>query len=176
VSDEKKEIIDIAVLEMGGTINGILSPEDPSPKESRVVKFLTERQSEFSITCSSEIVVMKDSRAVLDNDRDLLAAAIERSFGNRILVPHGTFTMPETGEYLQQALGSSIGDKCVILVGAMIPLHDEGSDASSNLEFALDNLRDAPPGIWVAMSQRLWDPKTVIKDQETGEFRERNGV
>ena len=161
---------------MGGTVNGILSPEDPSPKESRVIKFITERQSEYSIRCSSEIVVMKDSRAVLDNDRDLLAAAIGRTSNNRILVPHGTFTMPETGEYLQRALDSSIGDKCVILVGAMIPLHDDDSDAPDNLEFALNNLRDAPPGVWVAMNKRLWDPKTVIKDPETGEFRERNGV
>ncbi len=161
---------------MGGTINGILSPEDPSPKESRVIEFITERQSAYSIRCTSEIVVMKDSRAVLDNDRDLLAAAIGRTLSSRILVPHGTFTMPETGEYLQHILAPSIGGKCIILVGAMTPLHDDDSDAPDNLEFALDKLRDAPPGIWVAMNKRLWDPKTVIKDPETGEFRERSGV
>ncbi|MCB0338926.1 MAG: asparaginase [Bdellovibrionales bacterium] len=175
-TNELREIIDIAILEMGGTINGILSPEDPSPEESRVIKFLTDRQSDYSIKCTSEIVVMKDSRAVLDSDREILAAAIVRTPVSRILIPHGTFTMPETGEFLRAYLGDKIGDKCVVLVGAAIPLHDQDSDAPKNLEFALNNLRVCPPGVWVAIAGRLWDPRKVQKDPNTGEFRERDGV
>lgn len=173
---QESENIEIEILEMGGTINGILDPDGPIPDESRVVEFLEKFQSEFLIRCSSKIVVMKDSRVIQTEDRKALTDAIRRTFTKRILVPHGTFTMPETGRFLQKSLGEKIGEKCVVLVGAMIPLGEEDSDAPANLEFAVANLREAPLGVWIAMNRKLWNPQEVQKDQETGEFRIRDGV
>jgi len=173
---KESENIEIEILEMGGTINGILDPDGPIPDESRVVEFLEKRQSELLIRCSSRIVVMKDSRVIQTEDRKALTDAIWHTFTKRILVPHGTFTMPETGRFLQKSLGEKIGEKCVVLVGAMIPLGEEYSDAPANLEFAVANLREAPPGVWVAMNRKLWNPQEVQKDLDTGEFRIRDGV
>ena len=163
--------IEIEILEMGGTINGILEPDGPIPDESRVVEFLEKFQSELLIRCSSKIVVMKDSRVIQTEDRKILTDAIRRTFTKRILVPHGTFTMPETGRFLQKSLGEKIGEKCVVLVGAMIPLGEKESDAPANIKFAVANLRQAPPGVWVAMNRKLWNPQEVQKDPETGEFK-----
>ena len=173
---KEPEHIEIEILEMGGTINGILDPNGPIPDESRVVGFLEKFQSELLIRCSFKIVVMKDSRVIQTEDRKALTDAIRHTFTKRILVPHGTFTMPETGRFLQKSLGEKIGEKCVVLVGSMIPLGEKESDAPANIEFAVANLRKAPPGVWVAMIRNLWNPQEVQKDLETGEFRLRDGV
>jgi len=165
------KIIDIAVLEMGGTINGILKPDDPAPTESRVLAHLEKWQDELGIMLYPTIVTMKDSRAVNNVDRRALADAIRQTTSKRILIPHGTFTMPETGEFLLDICGKDIGNKSVILVGAMIPLGQPESDGPDNILFALEQLRIAPPGIWVAMNRRLWDPRAVVKDPDTGEFK-----
>lgn len=164
--------LEIAILETGGTINGILSPDDSPPAGSRVVRYL-EEQADDGLIYSAEIVVMKDSRALDGQDRDDLARAIEATACGRVLIPHGTFTMTETGEYLRSRLRDTLDERCVVLVGAAIPLGEPGSDAPANLSFAIDCLRQGLVGIWVAMAGQLWDPREVVKDPQTGEFVKR---
>jgi L-asparaginase len=173
---EIDEMTEIAILEMGGTINGILSPGGVTPKESKVIPFLTNSPIYQEIKFTSEIVALKDSRDVVDTDRQALSNAIRCADTLRILVPHGTFTMSETGEFLLDALADELGRKSVILTGAMIPLGEPESDGPDNLEFAVDRLLAAPIGVWIAMNNNLWNPRAVIKDPETGEFIGRNEV
>lgn len=163
----------IHLLEMGGTINGIKAPGLPPPTESRVLNWLDENSERLSFDFTSEFVVMKDSRDVEDTDRELLGKAVLASSEQRILVPHGTFTMPETGVYLQQKLGDSLGGKCVVLVGSLIPLTEPNSDAPENLELAINYLKEPPAGVWIVMSGKLWNPAQVEKHPETGEFVEK---
>jgi L-asparaginase len=162
--------MNLLVLETGGTINGILSPDAPAPAESRVIQWLQQRSDRLNLVLESRILVMKDSRAINDFDRALLAAAIEAAEQRHILVPHGTFTMPATGVYLREHLSAAAQDKTVVLTGSMIPLGEPDSDAPAALLFALDSLRLATSGVWVAMGGRVWHPADVVKDAHTGEY------
>jgi L-asparaginase len=163
-----------ALLEMGGTINGILDPQAPAPTGSRVAAWLAQQTQRLSLQFSLSIVVMKDSRALTDADRQALATAIEQCPEDRILVPHGTYTMPATGQFLQRHLGPAAAAKRIVLVGSLLPLEVTGSDAPESLEFALTTLEGEGPGVFVAMSGRVWDPAEVIKDPASGAFIPRN--
>ena len=52
----------VAVLETGGTINGILDPAAPAPTRSRVVDWLREHRERLHLEIDARIVVMEDSR------------------------------------------------------------------------------------------------------------------
>lgn len=160
----------ICILETGGTINGILDPGAPPPANSRVVAWLQEHASRLQLECDSQLIVMKDSRAIDADDRTRLAAAIEAQPGQHILIPHGTYTMPETGLYLRARLGADASRKKIILVGSLVPLGEPGSDAPAALEFAVQKLRAGPAGVWIAMGERLWHPGEVVKDAVSGRY------
>lgn len=162
--------MELAVLETGGTINGIIDPAAPAPTYSRVVGWLCHHAARLQLQIESRIVVMKDSRAMDDADRARLAAAIEATSARRILIPHGTYTMPATGVYLRRHLGAEAQVKSIVLVGSRIPLGEAGSDAPLALEFAIATLRDEVVGVWIAMNGRTWHPAEVVKDQKSGDY------
>ena len=160
----------LAVLETGGTINGIIDPAAPPPTASRVVAWLSHHAWRLQLQVEPQILVMKDSRALEDADRETLAAAIESTPARRILIPHGTYTMPATGMYLRRHLGREVQAKSIVLVGSMIPLGETGCDAPLALEFAVATLREEPVGVWIAMNGRIWHPADVVKDDRTGQY------
>ena len=160
----------IVIVETGGTINGILDPADPPPVASRVVAWLQDQAQGLGLQPEARIVMMKDSRAINDADRAALVTAIESLQADRILIPHGTYTMPATGTYLRQHLSPRAQRGSIVLVGAMIPLGEAGSDAPAALEFAVSCLRRQPPGVWIAMQQQLWHPGEVVKDTVSGRY------
>lgn len=166
--------MELAVLETGGTINGILDPAAPPPVGSRVVAWLERHAGRLGLQIESQIVVMKDSRALDDADRQRLTAAIESTRARRILIPHGTYTMPATGVYLRRHLGAEALTRSIVLVGSMIPLGVAESDAPSALEFAVATLREEPVGVWIAMNGRIWHPADVVKDETSGDYVARN--
>ena len=166
----RRVTIQVLVLETGGTINGILSPDESPPRRSRVVDWLRQHSAALDITVQQEILCMKDSRAIDEEDRARLVAAIESSHCQHILIPHGTFTLAESGAYLCRHLTERRLQKTILLVGSLIPLGETNSDAPGALQYALAAMTDAPPGVWVAMSGRLWQPGEVMKDPDTGEF------
>lgn len=158
------------VLETGGTINGILDPGAVAPTSSRVAAWLYRHAGRLQLQPQVQIIAMKDSRAIDDDDRQRLAAAVEAAPVQRILIPHGTYTMPETGRYLREHLSEQSLAKSVVLVGSMTPLGEPASDAPAALEFALATLREKPVGVWIAVGGRVWDPHAVVKDPATGNY------
>jgi L-asparaginase len=49
-------------------------------------------------------VCMKDSRSLTQNDRKKILETIEKSVSKKIIITHGTYTMPDTAKYLQANL------------------------------------------------------------------------
>jgi L-asparaginase len=160
----------LLVVETGGTINGILDPRDPPPQQSRVMAWLESNSERLGLQLSCNLLLMKDSRALDEADRARLVAAVEAASEDRLLIPHGTYTMPETGVYLREHLSAAARAKRVVLVGAMIPLGDADSDAPAALDFALETLRRGPRGVWIAMGGQLWHPREVTKDEKSGRY------
>lgn len=121
---------------------------------------------------SKDLLFMKDSREITEQDRSLLASTINQSPYARFLVTHGTFTMAETGRYLKKHVDPAAG-KVVVLVGSMIPLGQENSDAPFNLGFACGAammLRES--GVYIAFNSRVWNPDKVHKNLEDLRFEE----
>ena len=116
-----------------------------------------------------EVVCMKDSRGISTADRKKIVAAIKKSPAKHILVTHGTYTMPDSGRFIEKNLGKT--DKVIILTGSMIPLIGfSPSDAGFNLGFAMAKFDTLTPGVYVAMNGRIFTPNEVVKLVSEGRF------
>jgi L-asparaginase len=113
-------------------------------------------------------LMMIDSlRMTLAHRRKVLAACLA-SRGDRIVVTHGTDTMPETA----RLLGPVIKNKTVVLTGAMIPYKFGSSDGMFNLGSALSFAQVLAPGVYIAMNGRCFHWDNVRKNRAKGEFEE----
>ncbi len=87
---------------------------------------------------------------------------------DKIVITHGTDTMPETA----RLLGRNIKNKTVVLTGAMVPYKFGSSDGMFNLGSALSFAQTLPPGVYIAMNGRYFDWANVRKNKALGEFEE----
>jgi len=111
-------------------------------------------------------LMMVDSLEMTDQDRDLILRNCLEPGRERIVVTHGTDTMPETARYL----GDRAADRTIVLTGAMIPYTFGSSDGLFNLGCALAFVQVLPPGVYVAMNGRWFDWRTVTKNRSIGRF------
>lgn len=104
-----------------------------------------------------------DSLLMRDDYRENIACICTSVPQWRILITHGTDTLVETAQYLQQR----IRDKTIVLVGSMIPAREENTDAEMNLEFALSTLQTTSSfGVYLAMNGQVFSPHNVRKNRE----------
>jgi L-asparaginase len=111
-------------------------------------------------------LMMIDSLEMRDLDRELILKSCAEPGCERVVVTHGTDTMPETARYL----GSRIEDRTVVLTGAMVPYTFGSSDGLFNLGGALAFAQVLPRGVYVAMNGRCFDGRSVRKNKATGRF------
>lgn len=115
------------------------------------------------------VVCIKDSRNLNRDDLEKLLAGIEASPNTKIIITHGTYTMPDTAKFLKANLKRK--DQTIILTGSMVPL--EGfipSDAPFNLGYALAKVDDLAPGVYLCMNGRTFTPDEVAKNLAEGKF------
>ncbi len=77
--------------------------------------------------------------------------------------------MVETAKVL-----SSIKDKTIVLTGALNPARFRGSDAEFNIGTAVGAVQSLPPGVYIAMNGRIWDPAKVRKNVAANRFEANN--
>lgn len=103
-------------------------------------------------------VCMKDSRALINEDREKILKAIEESDTDKILITHGTHTLTDTVEFLEKNLKNN--KKTIVLTGSSTPLKDfASSDAPFNLGYALAKVEELPFGIYFCVNR-----KTLTKE------------
>jgi L-asparaginase len=110
-------------------------------------------------------IIRKDSLHITAEDRELLRAAIAAQPTRHVLVTHGTDTMVDTAKVL-----STIADKTIVLTGALNPARFRGSDAEFNIGTAVGAVQSLPPGVYIAMNGRIWDPLKVRKNVAANRF------
>lgn len=110
-------------------------------------------------------VLRKDSLHISADDRDLVRRTIEAQPGRHVLVTHGTDSMVETARVL-----GAITDKVIVLTGALNPARFMGSDAVFNIGCAVAAVQTLPPGVYIAMNGRIWDPAKVRKNVAANRF------
>jgi L-asparaginase len=113
-------------------------------------------------------LMMIDSLEMQDIDRELILRSCLEPGRDRIVVTHGTDTMPETARYL----GGRVTDRTVVLTGAMIPYTFGSSDGLFNLGGALAFAQVLPHGVYVVMNGRRFDWRTVRKNKASGRFED----
>lgn len=114
-----------------------------------------------------EVLFRKDSLEITNQDRDLILRKVREDPAARILITHGTDTMALTGRHL-----SSVSGKTIVLTGAMQPAAFKHSDAPFNLGFAFACVQILPPGVYLAMNGRVFDPHSTTKNLEMDLFEE----
>ncbi|HBL39139.1 TPA: asparaginase, partial [Candidatus Uhrbacteria bacterium] len=114
-------------------------------------------------------ICMKDSRALTKQDIQSMVKTIEKSGAKRILITHGTYTMPDTARYIETNLKRD--DQTIIITGSMIPLEGfSPSDAGFNLGYAFSQVKILPPGVYLSMNGRVFNAGEVMKMLSEGRF------
>jgi len=113
-------------------------------------------------------LLMIDSLYMTKKNRISILNECFRSKENRIVITHGTDTMPETAA----VLGKTIKNKTIVLTGAMVPYKFGSSDGMFNLGSALSLAQSLPPGVYIAMNGKYFTWNNVRKNKTKGEFEE----
>jgi L-asparaginase len=120
---------------------------------------------------SVETLLMIDSLLMTDAHRDMILERCLHAPERRIVITHGTDSMPETAAVLGRGMGSGgIAGKTIILTGAMIPYTFGSSDGIFNLGTALAFVQTLPPGVYIAMNGKYFPWHCVRKNREGGVF------
>src|ERR1700683_2148881 len=82
-------------------------------RDTHLPEMLT--RSRTTLDVSVEALMMKDSLLMTGEDRECIAAECRRAKENRIVITHGTDTMPVTAK----ALEGQVSGKTIVLTGAM---------------------------------------------------------
>lgn len=123
------------------------------------------REANVGVEYELTSLMRKDSLELTDEDRDAIYAAVSDSAAQHILITHGTDTMAKTAERLRDIQG-----KTIILTGAMQPARLRSTDAIFNVGFALAAAQLHSPGVYIAMSGRVFAAGQVRKDRAAGQF------
>lgn len=154
----------------GGTIDSTYSGKKDTVEtrdHSAIPNFINslrlDQKTVFTEAC------MKDSRALSPIDWKKIVSSIEESSATKIIVTHGTYTMPDTARFLEANIKRK--DQTIVFTGSMIPLMGFApSDAPFNLGYAIAKVLDLPPGIYVCMNGRTLQPNEVVKLISEGRF------
>ena len=156
----------IRIIVTGGTFDKEYNELDGSLffRKSHVAEML--RLGRCRLTVKVQTLLIIDSLYMTATQRRRILQACVVSPERHIVVTHGTDTMVETAK----VLGPRIGDKTVVLTGAMVPYKFGSSDGMFNLGSALSFAQCLPPGVYVAMNGHCFPWDNVRKNRRKGEF------
>ncbi|NWF68254.1 MAG: asparaginase [Chloroflexi bacterium] len=122
---------------------------------------------EANVNLSYEIVplLQKDSLHITADERQMLVERVRDCPERHILITHGTDTMAASGQALR-----SVPDKVIVLTGAMQPAAFKAGDAALNAGVALAALQLLPPGVYIAMSGRVFRADGARKNPASDQF------
>lgn len=157
--------MDLKIFCTGGTFDKIYfdALSDYKIGEPQIEWIMKQANVDFDYTIES--ILKKDSLEISDEDRALIIAAVSADDCQRIIITHGTDTMPQTARALQ-----SVTDKTIVLLGAMQPARFRDSDALFNSGFAVAAAKLLPAGVYVAMNGQVFNADQAQKNREAGIF------
>ncbi len=127
------------------------------------------KQARNRVDVHLETLMLKDSIYITDSDREKILSKCKSSKEKRIVVTHGTDTMVETA----QALGRNIKNKTIVILGAMMPFNQKGSDALFNLGSAITAVQLLPTGVYITMNGKIFQWNKVKKNKKLQQFEEK---
>ncbi len=124
------------------------------------------RLGRAKLSIEMRTLMMVDSLAMSDADRDIIVEQCRAVPEARIVITHGTDTMALTAHVLSE----KVPEKTIVLTGAMVPYAFGSSDGLFNLGSALAFVQTLPPGVYIAMNGRFFRAGRVQKNAQTGIF------
>lgn len=112
-----------------------------------------------------QALMRKDSLEMTAADRERIREVVAAAAEDRFVITHGTDTMIDTAAVLAE-----VADKTMVLTGALNPARFQGSDAMFNIGCAVAAAQVCPPGVYIAMNGRIWNPSEVRKNVEANRF------
>jgi L-asparaginase len=122
---------------------------------------------EFEVTR----LLQKDSLEITDTDRAMIRRQIAKIDTDHIIVTHGTDTIVATAKQLE-----NMGNKRIVLTGAMKPAAFADTDAIFNIGSAIGALNAVPAGAYIMMNGRLYKPGEVYKNYDTQRFEAKPAI
>ncbi len=157
----------VKIFVTGGTIDDLeydSEGEAPTGQKSNIPQLLKDMRVDLSYDV--EVLMFKDSKFISDEEREFIAKKCGECSEEKLIITHGTWTMPLTAKYL----GKMELDKTVVLVGAAIPANKEKTDAMFNLGAALTAVQTLPKGVYITMNGKIFSWDNVKKNKDTGFF------
>ncbi|MDT8421197.1 MAG: asparaginase domain-containing protein [Desulfuromonadales bacterium] len=157
----------IDIFTTGGTIDKVYfdAKSDFQVGEPQISEVL--RDANLSIDYRVVPLLRKDSLEMTDEDRELICQAVAGTSSPRVVITHGTDTMIATARKLD-----GIPGKTVVLTGAMQPARFRFTDAVFNVASALMAAQILPPGVYITMNGKIFDPHKTRKNVEMNRFEE----
>jgi L-asparaginase len=159
---------DVAILITGGTLDKVHDMMTESlifggGGKTRVENILKNGRCDHP---RLHVLMKIDSLEMTDQHRDNILKAVNGTPEDRIVITHGTGTMELTAKHLD----GNVGNKTVVLTGAMRPQALGKSDASFNFGGALIAVQILPAGVYAVMNGRLIAAQEVHKNTANGRF------
>ncbi len=107
----------------------------------------------------------KDSLDMNDADRAAIREFLRKDDAERYVISHGTDTMAETAAVL-----TDLGDKRIVLTGALNPARFKTTDAVFNVGMAVAAVQTVPPGVYIAMNGQVFPAREVHKNRSENRF------
>ncbi|WP_286221030.1 asparaginase domain-containing protein [Marinobacter apostichopi] len=155
----------IQIFTTGGTIDKVYF--DANSQFEVGASLLPELLAESNIHDGYRVqeLMRKDSLEMTDADRQAVLEAVSASECDRILITHGTDTMPDTAAALAKLAG-----KTIVLIGAMQPARMRRTDALFNIGFAWSAVQLLSPGVYIAMNGEVFEAGSVRKNLKAQRF------
>ena len=159
--------MDIQIFTTGGTIDKVYFDARSvfQVGEPQVVEIL--EGAHVTVEYAVETLFRKDSLDLTDADRAVIADRVRETPCRRVLITHGTDTMIQTAQVLQD-----IPEKTIVLVGSLSPARFKRSAAEFNIGFALAAVQALPAGVYIAMNGCIFDPEKVRNNREMNQFEQ----
>ena len=157
----------LLVITTGGTIDKIYFDDksDYQIGEPQIGQILQAMNVAFEFEVRS--LMRMDSLHMKDKERKHIRDVVSASDARHVLITHGTDSMIETAAELKK-----VADKTIVLTGALNPARFRDSDAIFNIGCAVGAVQALPPGTYIAMNGKVWDPAQVRKNRRENRFEQ----
>jgi L-asparaginase len=155
----------LLIITTGGTIDKIYFDDksDYQIGEPQISQILHAMHVAFDVEVTA--LMRKDSLHIGEEERQLIRATAATTDTKHILITHGTDSMVETAKVL-----ATLENKTIVLTGALNPARFRDSDAIFNIGCAVGAVQSLPPGVYIAMNGKVWNPDTVRKNRNENRF------
>lgn len=161
---------DVVILATGGTIEKIYD----TMEEKTVFQCERDPLSEMFLAIGFnkfryKRVLKVDSLDMSTANRHQIAEAIQKESNSRILITHGTSTIRNTAEHIEE-MHSAFSEKTIVLTGSMYPYDLGKLETIFNFSFALSAASTLEPGVYISMHS-LAQPVDKITKTSDGVFK-----